>query len=186
MLWGEAGGGGAGEWWFWLRYGALSALLLLAAVSDLKRHRIGNRLILTGLAVAFLFHFAFPLELGWWRGLQGLLLGFAMFLPFYLLRGMAAGDVKLMAMAGAFLGPYLTFWAVVATFLVGGVWAVVLVLRRRAWPKLIGNLRTLATHGGGDGLLGASGGSVGRLPYAVAVAIGTIAVVILKHLVAGL
>ena len=63
-----------------------------------------------------------------WSGagnsLLGLLLGFAALLPLYALGGMGAGDVKLMAACGASLGWKAAISAVVATYLAGGVLAV--------------------------------------------------------------
>lgn len=183
MLVGDAGGSGAGLVSVVFCYLALTALLLLAALSDLKHHRISNRLVAGGLVFAFAFHFLVPSLLGVGRSALGMLLGFAMLLPFYLLRGMAAGDVKLMSMVGAFLGPALTFWAVVATFLVGGVWAVVAVSRRRAWSALVTNLLHMPTRAADPALpIGGGGYSLGRIPYAVAIAGGTTAVLVVEML----
>lgn len=53
--------------------------------------------------------------------LLGLVVGGGLFLPFYLARGMGAGDVKLMAAVGAFLGPYHIIAAAITVALVGGV-----------------------------------------------------------------
>lgn len=165
------------------RYMALAGLLVMAAVGDLRRQRISNRLVLFGLAFALLFHLFFPQDLGLWRGFLGLLVGFSMLLPFYLLRGMAAGDVKLMAMVGAFLGPPLTFAAVLLTFLVGGSWAISQVSRQHAWSRLFTNFRHLKSltrsdaqpgnDGSGDGSAAPAVRSVGRLPYGAAIAVGT-------------
>ncbi|MFC5301299.1 A24 family peptidase [Azospira restricta] len=154
----------------------LVALLLAAALTDFRHHRVSNRLVLGGLLAAFAFHLVVPTTVGVWSGVLGMLLGFALLLPFYLLRGMAAGDVKLMAMVGAFVGPALTFWAVVATFLIGGVWAIVVVARRNAWARLAANLRHLPSHAGDMRMPVGGTASLGRIPYAVAIACGTIAV----------
>ena len=42
--------------------------------------------------------------------LGGWLVGCALFLPWFLLRGMGAGDVKLLAALGAWLGPRDALW----------------------------------------------------------------------------
>src|ERR1700751_1600311 len=91
--------------------GACLLMLLAVAVgSDLHSRRIPNWLVLTGLTLAL------AVRLGGARAAQGysawglgLLTGGGLFLPLYLLRGMGAGDVKLMAMVGAFVGPELAF-----------------------------------------------------------------------------
>ena len=84
----------------------LTGLLLIAAVSDYRTRRIPNELVLAGAAAGLLGNTLFstlPLD-GFVTALQGLATGLAAFLPLYLLRLMGAGDVKLMAMVGAFLG----------------------------------------------------------------------------------
>jgi prepilin peptidase CpaA len=93
----------------------LLVLLSLAAWQDIKQHRISNRIVLVGVVLGFVFNGLFPQGLGynslapgglgWFGGLAGLGMGLAVLLPFYLLRTMGAGDVKLMGMVGAFLGP---------------------------------------------------------------------------------
>lgn len=171
------------------RYLVLAGLLVIAAISDLKRQRISNRLVLSGLVLALLFHLFFPQDLGLWQGFLGLLVGFAMLLPFYLLRGMAAGDVKLMAMVGAFLGPSLTLVAVVLTFLFGGLWALKEVARQQAWSRLLGNLRHLKslyqysspTNVSSQGVGPYRVRSLGRLPYGVAIAVGTLLTLLVQR-----
>src|SRR5690606_16569644 len=59
-------------------------------------------------------------------------------LPLYAVGGMGAGDVKLMAGIGAWLGATVTWNAFVATVIVGAVMAVIMVLWRGAWQKHYG------------------------------------------------
>lgn len=90
----------------------LLVLLGIAVVSDLRCHRIPNLLIVVGLALGLISQ-------AYASGVDGLgnaalatLIGFAVLLPMYALGGMAAGDVKLMAMVGSFLTPFSALWAV--------------------------------------------------------------------------
>lgn len=109
--------------------------------------------------------------------LAGAVVGLLLFLPLYLLRGMAAGDVKLLAMVGAWIGPLLVFEAALATCLIGGVWLLALTARRRQFKKALGNVLSLvhpAMRGGGA----ASIESVGSVPYGVAIATGTVVVLL--------
>lgn len=128
--------------------------LAIAAVLDWRSRRVPNRLVGPLALAGFV---AQTLEFGL-RGL-GLALGAAAVgalctLPFYLLRGMAAGDVKLMAAVGAWFAPAVASWVVAFTFLVGGVLGIALTLagRRR--------------HG---------------VPYALAIAIGTASTLLLMR-----
>ena len=128
--------------------GVLLPSLAAAAIIDWRTRRVPNTLV-APLAVAGIV--IQTLEFGL-RGLglaaTGALIGAACLLPFYLLRGMAAGDIKLMAAAGAWFEPALSAWAVVFTCL------AVTVLGLALWSA--GRRR----HG---------------VPYAVAIATGTVA-----------
>ena len=84
----------------------LLVLVVSAAVIDLAIRKIPNLLLLGGWlgALGLYGNVAMPgAAIG--TALGGALIGFALFLPLYALRGMAAGDVKLMATVGLFLGP---------------------------------------------------------------------------------
>ncbi len=167
---------------------ALCDLLLLvfvtaAAVSDLVRRKIPNRLVLAGIAVALMLHLWLSpqrLPLDW---LGGMATGFLLFLPLYALRGMAAGDVKLIAMVGAFAGPWPVLQICFATFVLGGLMAVLMITYQGKWRACLGNLRQLlwpmvARMAGiplAPAALG-SAASVGNMPYGLAIALGCLAV----------
>ena len=87
---------------------SLLVLLCLACGFDLAQRRIPNRLLGAGLAWAVTLHLllATPVAL-LSTMLAGSAVGLLMFLPLYLFRAMAAGDVKLMATVGAYTGPAL-------------------------------------------------------------------------------
>ena len=107
----------------------LIALVLAASVHDLVERKIPNRLIGCGLLSAGVLHLASGVPFSMLStGLAGLAVGFAIFFPLYCVRGMAAGDVKLMAMAGAFTGPVLALEIALAAFCVGGVMALAIVI----------------------------------------------------------
>lgn len=96
----------------------LGALVLLAAGRDLAERTIPNRFIVVALLCAAAAHFAAGSPP--WYPLAGLATGLLLFLPLYLLHGMGAGDVKLMAAVGAFAGPGMAFQIALATCIAGG------------------------------------------------------------------
>lgn len=103
----------------------LAALVLVAAVYDWRFRRIPNWLNLTGLILGFgLNALLFQLS-GTFKAGEGMLLAVAVYFPLYLLRGMGAGDVKLMAAVGALVGPANWFQIFIATALMGGAAALV-------------------------------------------------------------
>jgi prepilin peptidase CpaA len=99
-----------------------------AVREDLLAHRIPNRLTGSLLCAGFALQFAFSGWSGLAQAALGGVVGLAMLLPFYLLRAMGAGDVKLLAAMGTLLGPQ---WALVAgiyTLIAGGVLAMCYLL----------------------------------------------------------
>ena len=173
------------------RTGVLLLLLATAAVIDFRSHRIPNWLVLTGAVYALIFNTMFP---PWLHGtvlfpLAGLGLGLAMFLPLYLLRAMGAGDVKLLAMCGAFLGPNEIWRAALVVLITGGLLGVVFVLANGSALRVYQNLTALFRVGMFTTLGGTAPSlripvsvSAGRLPYGVAIAVGTTGYLVLHQL----
>lgn len=162
----------------------LVVMVLIAAGTDIASRRIPNALIASGLVAALMLQVFSPVG-GWQTWLLGTLTGVVLLLPFYMARGMGAGDVKLMAAVGSFVGPLMAAKIVLATFLIGGVWSLVLVLWkgqwRRTWDNLCLIVRPILAH---VGLKTAPPSqpvqSVARLPYGVAIALGTLSMLLLE------
>jgi prepilin peptidase CpaA len=162
----------------------LLLMVSIAAVNDLATRRIPNRLLLAGLGGALLLHVLSgnpgQALLG---ALGGMALGLAVFLPFYVVRGMAAGDVKMMAVVGAFTGPGEALEVAVLTWCAGGVMALCLVLARSRLRLALVNIGHLLSGLMVPGLRMRDmtlQQSAGAMPYGLAIAIGTI-VVLVRH-----
>ena len=108
----------------------LLILLGLATISDLVRHKIPNAVSLGGIVAGFICQGWFYGTTGILDGVLGMLVGLGLFLPFYILKAMAAGDVKLMAMVGTFVGPKVVLVCVAGTLVLGMVLALVYVMIR--------------------------------------------------------
>ena len=109
----------------------LLAVVLTAAVFDIRSRRIPNWVSVTGavLGIALNWFLADALA-GAWYSLKGLLLGFGVYLVLYVLRAMGAGDVKLMGAVGSLVGAANWFAIFIITAILGGVAALVLVLAK--------------------------------------------------------
>lgn len=164
----------------------LSAVLAIAVSYDLRFRRIPNWLTFPAMIAGILYHGyvggipALSLSLG------GLVVGFALFFIFYMVGGMGAGDVKLMAAIGSLLGPKDVVFAGLYTAIAGGVYAILLMVARKT------NREALARYG----LMAKSLVSTGHcayipqgenekttpLCYGVAIAAGTLVVLLQKVL----
>jgi prepilin peptidase CpaA len=166
------------------RTAALVGLLAVAVVIDCRTLRIPNWLTIGGTLFALAIN-----TLPWSHGrigaasaFAGLATGFAILLPAYAARVMGAGDVKLMAMCGAFLGWPDILAAVFFTLVAGGIAALGFAFARRSARRLFANVRQVVHTGMYAVLAGArpsprieAGASAGRLPYSISICAGTLA-----------
>ena len=167
-----------------LRVAALGVAAVGAGV-DLRTRRIPN-LLTFGAATAGL-----GLQI-WTSGTDGLvsggsgwLLGVALFLPMFLLRGMGAGDVKLLAAVGSFLGPVGVLWTAFFTTIAGAVLALVVATIHRHTSTAIRNVWAVLGFWRIAGMRPVPGHTIvdspgPRVAYGLAIAIGALAAVWFK------
>jgi leader peptidase (prepilin peptidase) / N-methyltransferase len=115
------------------------ALLVLFAI-DLEHHLLPNLITLPGIVVGFVF--SFFIEPGWLASLVGILVGggslYAVAEVYYRVRheeGLGMGDVKMLAMIGAFLGWKLTLVTLMMASLSGTVIGLALIVSKRGGMK---------------------------------------------------
>jgi prepilin peptidase CpaA len=163
----------------------VAALVGLACISDVRTRRIPNWLTLSAAGGALLFHLITggPTAVSW--SLAGWLVGAVLFFPIFALRGMGAGDVKLLAAVGAWLGPGQVALVALLTSIAGGVMGVAVALTHGYLRTALSNLRVLLTSWriAGVGPLPSvtlEGSRGPRLAYAVPIAIGTLVTIWLR------
>ena len=103
-------------------------------------------------------------------------------LPLYSIGGMGAGDVKLMAGVGAWIGPWLTFWAFVSSAIAGAVIAAGMIVysgelyRHLAMMHTIGHeVLTIRNPVVLSERAARRKPTMMLLPYAIPIAVGSIA-----------
>lgn len=156
--------------------GLLLALLGLAAWQDVRHYRIPNLLTFGGAGLALVFSAVLPGGQGWAMSLLGWLTGLLFLLPLFALRAMGAGDVKLLAMAGAFTGPAGALVIGLHALIAGGVLALAVAAGGGRLQQALRNVQAmtvpcLAPPAPAD----ARPASAGKLPYGVAILAGGLA-----------
>jgi prepilin peptidase CpaA len=165
------------HWPIWL----LSAILIAAAVIDGWILKVPNwltfPLVLAGWAAGAYCGGAGGL--GW--SIAGTLVGLGLLLPAYAIGGMGAGDVKLMAGIGAWIGATATFYAFCVSSVVGGLIAVAMVLYRRQWHhhflqffKIVDEILVLRDTEMLADIAAQRKSTMLLLPYGIPIALGTI------------
>jgi len=153
------------------------ACALIGATCDVRWRRIPNWLTGTSIVLGLGMH----LSLQGWIALATAALagtiGGGVFLLFYLGGGMGAGDVKLMAAVSVLVGLAHVGEVLIATTLLGGVFAVLLALSKGQLKAVLANIAGILVHHGKAGLtphpeLNITNPLTLRLPYGIAVAAG--------------
>ena len=150
---------------------------LVAMIWDIRSRRIPNWLNVTGLVVAFGFHAIFNGIEGLLPALGGFAVGFGILFVLWLIGGGGAGDVKLAAALGAWLGAPLMF----ITFVLSAVLALVVSLAAIVYSAAT-RTPAEASAGGVSGAANVKGAlQAGRkIPYAVPLTLATWIVLIVK------
>ncbi len=169
----------------------LVAVVLGGGYFDWRFRRIPNWVTVTGFLTGFLLNTVGAGRTGMVESLEGTGLALLIYIPLYLLRGMGAGDVKMMAAVGAITGP--AGWLIVflATSLLGGVaaFSAVVVKKRlhQTWfnvQTLLGSLMRFEAPYQSNSDLDIRGAQSLRLPHGVVIACGSLLCVCagwLKH-----
>lgn len=165
----------------------LSYVGTVAAIDSL-RHRIPNALTVSAAAVGLTLGTMMHGLDGLLAATEGLLVGFLVILPRYLLGGFGAGDVKAIAAAGSFLGPLGAIGAAVCTVIAGGIGGLLVLIAAGGFPALRSMLRrwtfrgyVLCTTGRGAGLQADPDDVASRrFPYGIAIACGVAAMLLFK------
>jgi prepilin peptidase CpaA len=119
----------------------LLAIVLGAAVYDVRYRRIPNWLTVTGvLAGIGLNTFLYQGLPGLVFSLKGLGLAFVVYVALYALHAMGAGDVKLMAAVGAIVGWENWFGIFLVTAVIGGIMSLILVASRGRVKRTLFNV----------------------------------------------
>jgi prepilin peptidase CpaA len=152
----------------------LLVVLVIAGITDFLFRKVYNWLTFPGMVLALILNSAAAGWPGLGYALSGLVVGGLVFFPAYWLRGMGAGDIKLMATVGAFMGWKFSLNAAVYTALAGGLAALVfLILKGELWDTLRRMVRFLSPAEGAADAPAAPPSYT--LPYALVIALGSVA-----------
>ena len=161
---------------------AVSVTLIVAALIDGIKLKVPNWLTFPMVISGWVFSGIFFgwAGLGW--SLLGTALGLGLLLPAYAIGGMGAGDVKLLAGVGAWVGVSHTLWAFVVSVFVGAAIALVMVLFRRRWKhhqsqflSILTEILIVRNATQLSAMAAERKSSMMLLPYGIPIAIGSIA-----------
>lgn len=167
----------ATHWPIWF----VTLTLIVAAVIDGWKLKVPNWITFPMIISGWIYS---VVAFGWYglgMSLLGTIVGLGLLLPAYAIGGMGAGDVKLLAGVGAWIGSSHTFYAFCLSALIGAGIAILMVLFRRAWGKhrdqfwmIFTEILTVKNPTQLSAIAAERKSSMLLLPYGIPIAIGTI------------
>ncbi|BDY05939.1 A24 family peptidase [Ferrimonas sp. YFM] len=123
------------------QYVLTSIVFLIAVFTDLRTERIPNWLVLSALFGGLGLHLVFDGWSGLLTSLAGAIAAAVLLIFFYTKKMLGAGDVKLMIGIGAILGPYMVFWNLCFGIIAGGFTTMGFALFRVGWYGVVASLK---------------------------------------------
>jgi prepilin peptidase CpaA len=148
-----------------------------ACVTDVRSRRIPNILTFGAAAAALAFHASSGQAAGLLHSVEGWLVGAAIFFVPFALGGLGAGDVKLLAALGAWVGPLDALWIGLYTGVAGGILALVVAGLQGYLGQALSNIWLLFSHWRVAGIrpvheISLEGSNGPRLAYAIPIFTG--------------
>lgn len=120
----------------------LLLVLCTSIYTDLRSQKIYNRVLCPALIYALSYYSVTAGMQGVLFSLKGAGLGIVLFLLPYLMGGIGAGDVKLLAIVGVLKGTEFVFYSFILAAITGGIIALFILIRR---GEILKTLRRLVT-----------------------------------------
>lgn len=152
---------------------------LVAAVFDVRFHRIPNWLTYSGMLAALAARLTFLGMPGLVSGLVGGLFAGGIFLLFFMVRAMGGGDVKLIAALGTLVGWPVAVELLIATAMAGGLLAIGFMIFQGKVSSTLRNLGAVLKHHATQGVrqhpsVNLDNPEAARMPYGLAMAAGAL------------
>jgi prepilin peptidase CpaA len=154
------------------------AIAAAACITDVTTRRIPNVLTFGAAAGALIVRGSLFGTAGVVDAAAGWLIGFLILFPLFFVRGLGAGDVKLVAALGAWVGPVEAVWLALYASICGGVVGVGYALARGYLRTALTNLVVIGNHWRTTGFKPVPGltlenAETPKLPYAIPILLGT-------------
>lgn len=173
--------------YWWMTCAILVPGTLYASWVDYSEKRVPNWLNATLLCAGLATQAAYFGWSGLATGFGGALMGFGLLIVPWLMHGMGAGDVKLMAAIGAWFGPVMTFYAFAVGAVLGGMTAIAMIVSSHRMRHAYANLGVIlnkctnrATLFSDYGSAKSFGATSQLLPYGVPLTAGSLLVLTVR------
>lgn len=163
----------------------LLLVLMICVVTDIKSRKILNFVTLPAIIIGFTYYININGLEGFLYSGKGFLVGFSLLLIPFMMGGIGAGDVKLLAAVGAIKGTQFVFYTFFYAAIIGGVIALVIMMRRRELKSFFMRLfYSLYFIKANEGSLNLDKTDLApTIPYGVPIAIGALCTYVLGRII---
>jgi len=116
-------------------YSGLLAPVTICGITDLRKGVIKNQVVFVTAVMGLIYHMA--LGQGLVYSLTGALIGFIAGYIGYRVKGVAAGDLKLLVAMGVWLGVFDLYWVLFTGSVIGVIWGTVKLLMHKDFMATI-------------------------------------------------
>jgi prepilin peptidase CpaA len=153
---------------------------IAACVTDIRFRKVPNWLTGSAVVAGLIGHMLAPGGQGLAAAALGMVVGLAVFFPFFALGGMGGGDVKLMAALGCWVGWPIIVWTALYAAVAGGVMGLAVGFAHGYLRQAFSNIGGLFFFWSAQGVrpmpaLTLEHGRGPRLPYALPIFVGLVA-----------
>lgn len=162
----------------------LIAALIICCITDLNNRKIYNKVIFPILFCIFILHLILNGYTGLLSSIIGLISGISILIIPFALRGIGAGDVKLLALIGAIKGSVFAVNTALYMFIIGGAIALIIIIFHKETINFFKSLfRYLAglVRGHHYKLEFSTTPFVKKFPYSIAITGGAVICLIVKE-----
>jgi prepilin peptidase CpaA len=151
---------------------------IIACAFDVRTRRIPNALTFSAALAGLLFHVMQSGSAGAQLAAGGWVVGLLLLLPYFALGGMGAGDVKLVAALGAWLGPSHAFWLAIYAGIAGGAIGLAVALSKGYLRTALANISRMFSYWSTAGFKAVPGltlesSTSPRVAFAIPILVGT-------------
>ena len=152
-------------------------ILVISIITDLRYRKILNIVTLPAILGGCFYHFYTAGLEGFYFSGQGFLVGLGLLIFPFLMGGIGAGDVKLLAAIGAWKGTFFIFYTGIYAGIIGGLIALLIILKRREFvftlKRMLFSVAFLKSAKGYLVIKDDVHGSF-SIPYAISIALGAL------------
>jgi len=152
----------------------LVIVLLVATITDLTKNKVYNWLTFPAIILGLALNLFENGMLGCWQSASGLVIGGIVFLPLFLLKGMGAGDIKLMSVIGSFMGVIFVINSAIYIAILGGVIAIVMLIIKGKLLDMLKNISNICLSSFMPKFSVHKSVNKETIPYAVVISLGTV------------